>query len=89
MSIRDDILQVLRSELGEGHETDTLVVASKEFISRTLRPKLVALYKSRIDKASILAAREAMERALADEEAQYKAIEDAVPPQVDTDLRGF
>lgn len=89
MSIRDDILRILRAELGEGHEADTLATASKEFIVRTLRPKLIALYKRRIDKSSILAAREAMERRLADEEEQYKAIEDAVPPQVDKDLQGF
>ena len=89
MAIRDDVLMLLRQELGDGFETATLAICSKAYVAQQMRPKLIALYKSRIDKSFIVAARQAVEQAAKDEEAQYKAIDDAVPGQVEADLGGF
>jgi len=89
MAIRDDVLMLLQQQLGEGFAAATLAACSKAYVMRGIRPHLIALYKSRIDTTLIVAARQAAEQAAKDETAQYKAIDDAVPGQVDADLGGF
>lgn len=89
MSIREDAVAIMRSEFGEGFELETFPQLSKEYAKRNLRKQLIAVYMSRIDNSGLLAAREALEAALASETEQFKANEEAVEAQVDNDLEGL
>lgn len=88
MAIRDDIMVLLRQELGEGFETATFAVMAREHVLRALRPKLLALYRSRLDETALIAARQAAEGALALEIEQRKLNEAGVAAQLDNDLQG-
>ena len=89
MTIQEDLLLILRADLGEGHEQESLPLLYQAYAVKGMRRHLIALYKSRIDMSIVESARQAVELALADEETQRKSIEEAVPAQVDADLAQF
>lgn len=89
MAIREDIMALLRQELGVGFETATFAVMAREHVLRGLRSKLLALYRSRIDETALVDARKTAEAALAQEISQRKLNEAGIAGQVDNDLQGF
>ena len=89
MAVREDILALLRQELGKGFETAPFAVMAREYVLWALRPKLLALYRSRLDETALVDARKAAEAALAQEIEQRKLNDAGVMGQLDNDLQGF
>lgn len=89
MAVREDVIALLRQELGPGFEASTFAQLERAYLKRVLKPKLRALYRSRKDDGALVAARQAKEQALRDEEALRQAALDAADAQLETDLGNF
>ncbi len=86
MSLLDDVIQILRSELGEGYETADLATLKLAFLKRQLLPKLRELYRRRVDVASYVAAQAAAEEARAAEKAARDAAFAEAEAQAELDI---
>ena len=88
MALQDDLIQMMRYDLGIGFETATLTTLVKEVAKRQYAPKLRALYASRLDTSPLVATRQTAEQQARDAQAQLDAAKAAAQLQADTDLRG-
>ena len=86
MTLRDEYIAVLRDALGPGYESSTIAQMERAFARITLAPKLKARLKAALDGSALLATREAVETALASEEAARKQAEADADDLVDTGI---
>jgi hypothetical protein len=69
MSIQDEYTTVLRDELGDGYEAMAMAGLMKEYVKRSLKPKVLARRRQAVDNSALEIARAAKEKALPDEYA--------------------
>ena len=86
MAIRDDAIAIMRQDLGPGFEAATFAVLQRAYLRRALRPKLKALYLSRVDSTALVVARQALEQALRNEETLVEAERAGTERLLDTEL---
>ena len=88
MALRDDFILMMRYDLGPGCETATFPTLVKEVAKRQYAPRLRALYASRVDTSTLIAARQTAEQQARDAQAQLDAAKATAQAQADADLQG-
>ena len=86
MALRDEVVTLLREELGEGYESATLGVLLKAYTMKAILPKLKARRGVALDLTALVAARKSAEDALRTEEATRKAAVAQVEADVDAEI---
>jgi len=86
MALRDEVVTLLREELGEGYESATLGVLLKAYTLKAILPKLKARRVVALDLTALVAARKSAEDALRTEEATRKAAVAQVEADVDAEI---
>lgn len=89
MSIQDEYTTVLRDELGEGYEAMAMAGLMKEYVKRSLKPKVLARRRQAVDNSALEIARAAKEKALLDETDARKVVEDGIVTQLNLDVGGL
>jgi hypothetical protein len=88
MALKDDVIKILRSYLGDEFGDADLPALRKAQFRQFIEPRLAALYKSRIDTSAYEAARVGAEDALAAEATAKAAAEAAANAKAEADVEG-
>lgn len=88
MAIQDDLIAMMREDLGPAFEKATIAALLKEVAKRVYAPRLKALYAARLDNAALLAQRQSAEEAARQAQVDMESARAAAMTQAETDLAG-